>query len=137
MFRKTSLLPSLVIFLAAFVLFATSTTGFAENRGDDLRQAIDYVHRCDVPFNIQDGSYNTGLHIIPDWTGDVTFTFKFYSGGDPYATRTLTIDPEGWSGLASELLGGELVNPTLIIAFSHKDPDSAGIDVERFWITQF
>ena len=139
MFRKISLLSSLVVMLAALFLFTTSTCVFAEKRGANLRQSVEYSHRCDVPYNIKDYNYGygTGLHIVADWMDDVTFTFNFYCGGSSYATTTLTIAPEGWTGLVSDLLpaGVALRFPTLIIAYSHKDP-SESYDVP-FWITQF
>ena len=118
MSKRNSLPPVFIMFLAALVLSVVSSSAFAENRGAGLRQVTDYVHRCDVPYNIQDYGYTTGLHILPDWTSDLTFTFKFYCGGEPYATVTKTIGPEGWTGTASQLLGGDLLYPTLIIAFS-------------------
>ena len=138
MFRKISSLSSLVVMLAALFLFTTSTSVFAEKRGANLRQSTEFSHRCDVPYNIKLFDYNTGLHIIADWTADVTFTFEFYSGSDYYATRTMTIGPRGWTGFASDLLppGYTLRFPTLLIAYSHEDPSDDSEEI-WFWITQF
>ena len=138
MFRKISSLSSLVVMLAALFLFTTSTSVFAEKRGANLRQSVEYSHRCDVPYNIEIFDYNTGLHIVADWMDNVTFTFDFYCGGSSYATTTVVIGPEGWTGLVSDLLppGYSLRFPTLLIAYSHEDPSDDSEEI-WFWITQF
>lgn len=112
---------------------------FAESRGSNLRQATDYSHRCEVPYNISGYGYETGLHIVADWESDLDFTFRFFNGGEAYAVNTKTIGPEGWTGLASALLpaGVALRFPTLIYVYSHVDPEKTSTDVESFWVTQF
>ncbi len=140
MFRKISSPSSLVLLLVALFLFATTTTVFAEKRGSDLRQAPSpngYVQRCEVPYCISDYGFETGLHIVADWTDDVSITFRFFNGGTTYDTNTVTIGPEGWTGYASSLLspGVSLRYPTLIYAYWN-DPGE-GYEGELFWITQF
>ncbi len=140
MFKKITSLSSLVAILTVLFLFVTSTMVFAESRGSDLRQATDYSHLCEVPYNIEiPGSYTTGLHIVADWIGSLDFTFRFFRGGEAYAENTKTIGPEGWTGLASALLpaGKSLLLPTLIYVYSHVDSEYVGTDEEEFWVTQF
>lgn len=139
MFRKISSLSSLVIIFAVLLLFVTSGSVFAESRGTNLRQATDYSHRCEVPYNITGYGYETGLHIVADWSGDLDFTFRFFCGGETYAVNTKKIGPEGWTGLASALLpvGVDWQFPTLIFVYSHEDPSYEGTDEESFWVTQF
>ena len=139
MFRKILSLSSLVVLLVTLFLFATTTTVFAEKRGADLRQAPmnGYVQRCEVPYCLSDYGYETGLHIVPDWTDDVNITFRFFNGGTAYDSNTVTIGPKGWTGYAGSLLsrGVSLRYPTLIYAYWN-DPGE-GYEGEVFWITQF
>ncbi|MEA1923074.1 MAG: hypothetical protein U9N63_10485 [Pseudomonadota bacterium] len=139
MFKKISLRLPLIVLFAVFFLIITSVGAFAEKRGAGLRQAVEYSHICQVPYNIEDYGYITGLHVVADWQGDLDFTFRFFCGGQAYAVVNKKIGPEGWTGLPSQLLpnGVDLEFPTLIYVYSQVDSDYTGPDDENFWVTQF
>ena len=143
MSRKILFLPSALLFMITFFLFVTTTTGFAlGEQSATLRTSyvppVKYVQRCELPYNISDYGYETGLHIISEWPGTVSFTFVFFSGGDPYAITTKNIPAEGLTVYAKDLLpkGKTLKFPTLIYVDMH-DPTSGTYQGGVFWVTQF
>jgi hypothetical protein len=124
----------IVIFL--FLCLGIGSALAGGRKASDLRGRV-YVQRCEIPYNIDDYGYTTGLHIVPDWTGDVTIALSFYCGGEPYATRNIVVPPEGITITAQALLpaGYKLKFPTLIYAeMVHPGSNYEG---EHFWVTQF
>lgn len=102
------------------------------------------LNMCGVPYNINIAGYDTGLNIVPTWSGDVDFKIRFMNGGnDPYASTYINIPSKGWTGTINQLLHWEGQNsrvslkfPTKIYVYAYEKPSYPGKDI-KFWVVQF
>ena len=135
---KTIIRKLSIPIIALIVLFlATGPASAGEQKTGDLRGDTTYSQRCEIPYNIDDYGYTTGLHFISDMAINVTIRLEFYCGGVPYATRDIVVPPEGVTNTAQGFLpaGYTLRFPTLIYA-KMVSPGEGNEDFP-FWVTQF
>lgn len=65
------------------------------------------AHMCFVPYNIKVGTWNTGIHIMANFSTSEKFRIRFFSGAPP-VYREVALDladyPGGWTGTIEQLL---------------------------------
>ncbi len=144
MLRKSLFVSSALLLLVTFFFMTTATTVLAAEKGistfrTTYEPPVKYVERCEVPYNISDYGYETGLHIVADWQLSLDFTFAFFNGGKPYAVINRKVPAEGLTFFAKDLLpaGKTLKFPTIIYVYMHDPTSGTFYSGEVFWVTQF
>ena len=137
MFRKFYSSFFFVILLAV-VFLATSTVNVrAEEKGSSLRGSQPLISECRVPYNVDGYGFRTGIHIVTSSVTSKRLVLSFFCGGYTYAHTSITVPPQGWTGLVTDLLpsGVNFRTPTLLYVSYFKDPSSDWPG--NFWVTQF
>ena len=88
-----------------------------------------YINYC-----VQSDGFNTGIRITPDSRVPIKLYIFFFNGASPYAWKSFTVGPEGWTGLISELLPPETYfrSPSNVLIST-----TTTVQNPRFWVDQF
>ncbi len=122
------------IIVSMFLVSTAFAGGFIDAlKAPGLRTATSINEICFVPYNVNTYGYNTGLHILPDERVGASFAVFFFSGAAIYASSTLDVGPQGWTGLVESLLppGVAFRSPSMIGIIT-TEPGNG-----RFWVNQF